>query len=61
MAENIVKKIDEHRRILIPQELRDKIGIKKNSEIELEVEDNKIIISTLENNSEDGSSASDNA
>ena len=61
MVENTLKRIDANRRILIPQEIRDKVRIKENSEVNIEVENNIIIISLVENDSEDGSDVSDNA
>ena len=61
MVENTLKRIDANRRILIPQEIRDKVRIKENSEVNIEDENNIIIISLVENDSEDGSDVSDNA
>ena len=49
----IIKKIDSSYRINIPQEVRDLLNISKNSLIQLEIENNKIILTPIENDSDD--------
>ncbi len=43
-------KIDKFGRILIPKEIRSSLGIKENTELEIEVKDEKILIN-LQNSS----------
>lgn len=38
-------KIDRFGRVLIPKEIRQKIGISENSELEIELKDGKIVLS----------------
>lgn len=49
----IIKKIDSSYRINIPQEVRDLLNISKNSLIELEIENNRIILTPIENDLDD--------
>lgn len=41
-------KIDRFGRILIPKELRDILGIRENTELEIEVKDEKILIKPVD-------------
>lgn len=49
----IIKKIDSSYRINIPQEVRDLLNISKNSLIELEIENNRIILTPIKNDLDD--------
>lgn len=44
MQENIVKKIDDSYRVLIPVEIRDKLNLTKGQEVELSINKNKHIV-----------------
>lgn len=45
----MIKKIDDSYRILIPQEIRQQLGINKNDSFDISIEDNKIILIKQEN------------
>ena len=44
MQESIIKKIDDHYRIIIPMEIREKLGIHKQQELEISINKNKQIV-----------------
>lgn len=62
-SEKIVKKIDKSRRLVLSADIRQIFPVDRGQKVSLELDErnNRIILAKLENDSENGSGASENA
>lgn len=62
-SDSVIKKLDKSRRIVLSADIRKNFPISKGQRVSLELDEknNRIILTKLENDSENGSGASVNA